>query len=50
AGTCYRAANWRTIGATRGRSRNDRYKQIKVPIKSVWVYPLAGDFQSKLAA
>jgi hypothetical protein len=49
-GTCYRAANWRLVGETRGRSRNDRYHQLKVVIKSVFVYPLACDFQSKLTA
>lgn len=48
AGTCYRAANWRPVGHTRGRSRNDRYTQIKVPIKSVLLYPLIPDYQLKL--
>lgn len=48
AGTCYRAANWRHVGHTRGRSRNDRYTQIKVPIKSVFLYTLTPDYQSKL--
>ena len=36
AGTCYRVANWMHVGHTRGRSRNDRYTQMKVPIKSVF--------------
>ena len=48
AGTCYRAANWRHVGHTRGRSRNDRYTRIKVPIKSVLLYPLTPDYQSRL--
>jgi Druantia protein DruA len=48
AGTCYRAANWRCVGETRGRSRNDRYKQLKVPVKSVWLYPLTPQFRSLL--
>ena len=47
-GTCYRAANWRRVGQTRGRTRNDRHTQIKVPIKSVFVYTLASGFQTKL--
>lgn len=47
-GTCYRAANWCHVGYTRGRSRNDRYTQIKVPIKSVFLYTLTPDYQSKL--
>lgn len=48
AGTCYRAANWRQVGHTRGRSRNDRYTQIQVPIKSVLLYPLTPDYRLKL--
>jgi len=48
AGTCYRAANWRCVGETRGRSRNDRHKQFTVAVKSVWLYPLTRDFRSCL--
>lgn len=39
-GTCYRAANWISVGHTTGRSRNDRYTRLKVPVKSVWLRPL----------
>ncbi len=39
-GTCYRAANWINVGETKGRSRNDRYTQLKVPIKEIYLYPL----------
>lgn len=49
-GTSYRAANWQPVGQTRGRSRNDRHHRLKVAVKSVFVYPLAGDFQAKLTA
>ena len=48
AGTCYRAANWACVGETRGRSRNDRHKRLRVPVKSVWLYPLTPDFRSLL--
>jgi len=48
AGTCYRAANWACVGATRGRSRNDRHKRLRVPVKSVWLYPLTRDFRTQL--
>lgn len=34
-GTCYRAANWVRLGATQGRTRNDRAHSIKAPIKDV---------------
>lgn len=40
AGTCYKAANWIQVGKTTGRSRNDRKGKPKVPIKSVWLYPV----------
>lgn len=39
-GTCYRAANWIAVGATTGRSRNDRFNKLRVPVKAVWLYPL----------
>ena len=50
AGTCYQAANWVRIGQTKGRSRQDRYKRIKVPVKDLYVYPLAADFKQRLCA
>lgn len=40
-GTCYKAANWRYVGLTRGRSRNDHYNRLHVPVKAVYLYPLA---------
>jgi hypothetical protein len=40
AGTCYRAANWRLVGTTRGRSRQDRDHTRAVPVKDVYLYPL----------
>ena len=40
-GICYKAANWRYVGLTRDRSRNDRYNRLHVPVKAVYLYPLA---------
>jgi hypothetical protein len=40
AGTCYRAANWRCVGSTRGRSRQDRDHTRAVPVKDVYLYAL----------
>jgi hypothetical protein len=40
AGTCYRAANWRCVGATRGRSRQDCDHTRTVPVKDVYLYAL----------
>jgi hypothetical protein len=47
-GTCYQAANWLRLGQTTGRSRQDRYKRLKVPVKDLYVYPLTGDFKKRL--
>jgi len=47
-GTCYKAANWLKIGRTKGRSRQDRNNQLKVPIKDLFVYPLRRDFRELL--
>jgi hypothetical protein len=47
-GTCYRAANWLRLGKTQGRSRNDRKRDITVPIKDIWLYPLIKEFNKGL--
>jgi hypothetical protein len=47
-GTCYKAANWTKIGQTKGRSRQDRIRNLKVPVKDVFVYPLRRDFRKEL--
>lgn len=47
-GTCYRAAGWRHVGATAGRSRNDRDQALSVPVKDLYVQPLFPDFRRRL--
>lgn len=47
-GSCYRAANWISVGLTQGRSRNDRARNFPVPVKEVFVYPLRSDFRRAL--
>lgn len=47
-GICYQAANWLRLGATRGRTRNDRDRSIQAPIKDVYLYPLIPDFRREL--
>lgn len=42
AGSCYRAANWRWVGQTTGRSRQDRDHTQRVPVKDVYLYRLEG--------
>lgn len=50
-GACYRAANWRFVGQTTGRTRNDVLNRGPlVSIKDVYVYPLAKNFQQPLCA
>jgi hypothetical protein len=49
-GTCYRAANWRRVGKTKGRTRQDRYSTITVPVKDIWVYPIGRHFRQRLLA
>jgi Domain of unknown function (DUF4338) len=49
-GTSYRAANWIRLGTTAGRSRQDRYSTLSVPVKDVYVYPLQRDFRESLCA
>jgi hypothetical protein len=44
-GTCYRAANWRRLGQTRGRTRNDRAHRLRAAVKDVYLYPLVDDIQ-----
>ncbi len=47
-GTCYRAANWIHVGKTKGRSRQDRFKNMKVPVKDIYLYPIRSDFRAQL--
>ena len=47
-GTCYRAANWIRVGRTRGRGRQDRYRNSMETVKDIYVYPLEKDFRTKM--
>ena len=47
-GTCYRAANWQLVGQTTGRSRQDRYSTMNVPVKDIYLYPLTPRFRELL--
>ena len=48
AGTCYKAANWQLLGDTQGRGKLDTLHRHAQPIKSIWIFPLARDFQRHL--
>ena len=43
AGTCYKASNWICVGETKGRGKLDCRHERRLPIKSVWLYPLQKD-------
>lgn len=47
-GTVYRAANWRRVGQTAGRTRQDRHNCIQVAVKDIYVYPLRRGFREAL--
>lgn len=49
-GTCYRAANWLRLGETTGRGKLDRLNRATLPIKSIWVMPLARNAKRTLCA
>jgi hypothetical protein len=50
-GTCYQAANWRKVGRTSGRTRNDIANQGPLSsVKEVYLYPLVRDFRRRLCA
>jgi len=47
-GTCYRAANWITLGQTTGRGKDDHLKRPNRPLKDVLGYPLTKRFRELL--
>jgi hypothetical protein len=48
AGTCYKAANWRYLGLTTGRGKDDLTHQPNRPRKAIFGYPLCRDFRRRL--
>ncbi|MBW1749880.1 MAG: DUF4338 domain-containing protein [Deltaproteobacteria bacterium] len=50
AGTCYKAANWRYLGDTTGRGKDDKTHRANRSIKAVWGYPLEKNFKEHLNA
>ena len=45
AGTCYKAANWIRLGATKGRGKYDTRNRYDQPVKAVFVYPIHKQFR-----
>jgi hypothetical protein len=47
-GTAYRAANWKVLGLTTGRGKDDLFNKPNRPLKEVLGYPLTKDFRQRL--
>ena len=47
-GTVYRAANWQRVGATTGRTRQDRHTCIQVAVKDIYVHRLCRGYREVL--
>ncbi len=47
-GACYRAANWTAVGVTKGRGRQDRFKQQALSVKAIYVYPIDKEFRKRM--
>ena len=46
-GSCYKAANWISVGQTKGRGRNGSHLAGK-SLKEIYVYPLVKDFRDRV--
>jgi len=49
-GTVYKSSNWRFVGKTTGRGRYDIHHQHLLTIKSMYLYPLVGDYRKLLCS
>jgi hypothetical protein len=47
-GTRYKAANWRCLGLTTGRGKNDNTRKPNRSLKYIFGYPLTRDFKKTL--
>ena len=47
-GTCYKAANWKYLGLTTGRGKNDQTMKQNRSLKAVWGLPLTKGFKEVL--
>ena len=47
-GTCYKASNWRVLGKSCGRGRQDRRKEASLSHKDIYIYPLVDDFRQRM--
>ena len=50
AASAYKAAGWQHLGPTTGRTRQDRHRTLRTPVKSVWIKALHATFRQPLTA
>jgi len=48
--TCYRAAGWKHVGTTSGRTRNDRTHTQHARVRDIYLLPLSGDYRLRLCS
>lgn len=49
-GACYKAAGWRRVGQTTGRTRNDERRAAPGPPKEIFLKPLRAGWKERLTA
>jgi len=47
-GACYKASNWRLLGKTCGRGRQDRKKEASLSNKDIYIYSLIDNFRERM--
>jgi hypothetical protein len=47
-GRSYAAANWKKVGQTKGRGRQDGRREHSIKAKEIWLYPLKQNFRQLL--
>jgi hypothetical protein len=47
-GACYKASNWRLLGKSCGRGRQDLKKEASLSRKDIYIYPLIDDFRKRM--
>jgi hypothetical protein len=47
-GTSYMAANWLLVGCTQGQGRKGRSRKGRLPLKSIYLFPLNKDYRKIL--
>jgi hypothetical protein len=46
--SCYRGAGWQRVGASSGRTRNDRQRATAAAVRDIYLLPLCSDYRQRL--